>query len=343
VKLRGDGGHESAASREPGRKHRKMKKLILVKLSFCCLAFQMGGQEKALAADGALKTDAQKAGYAFGVNIGTSLKKNNIAADADWLGKAAQAQLTGAPSLMTSAQATLVLKALPTGPTNLPAGEKNFKTVQQEIGYAIGWSFGQQMKIMEVDLDVTNLIKGVQDTVAGRAPLLTSNEVAAVFTVIHAKVQEKQMAKMQEREALFKAEGAKDNLKEGTDFMAKNKKAPGVIALTNGLQYTIMTKGAGPIPKPADSVEVNYRGMFLDGKEFDASPPGQPFSCRLTGGEGGVIDGWINILKLMPVGSKWKVFIPPDQAYHAQGKPPVIPPNATLVFEMELVSIDPVN
>ena len=300
----------------------------------------MGGQEKALAADGALKTDAQKAGYAFGVNIGTSLKKNNIAADADWLGKAAQAQLTGAPSLMTSAQATLVLKALPTGPTNLPAGEKNFKTVQQEIGYAIGWSFGQQMKIMEVDLDVTNLIKGVQDTVAGRAPMLTSNEVAAVFTVIHAKVQEKQMAKMQEREALFKAEGAKDNLKEGTDFMAKNKKAPGVIALTNGLQYTIMTKGAGPIPKPADSVEVNYRGMFLDGKEFDASPPGQPYPFSLTGE---LIDGWLNILKLMPVGSKWKVFIPPDQAYKAAGKPPVIPPNATLVFEMELVAIDPVN
>jgi len=317
-----------------------MKKLVLVKLSLCYLAFHIGGQEKALAADGSLKTEPQKIGYAFGMNIGTSLKKDNIPADADWLGKAAQSQLTGTPSLMTSAQVALVFKTLPAGPTNLPAGEKNFKTVKQEVGYAIGWSFGQQMKAMEVDLDVTNLVKGVQDTVAGKTTLLTSNEMAEVFTALHAKVQEKQMAIMQEREAMFKLENAKDNLKEGTDFMAKNKKAPGVIALTNGLQYTVMTKGAGPIPKATDSVEVNYRGTYLDGKQFDASPPGQTFSCNL---KGGVIDGWLNILKLMPVGSKWKVFIPPDLAYKAAGFPPAIPPNATLVFEMELVSIDPAN
>jgi FKBP-type peptidyl-prolyl cis-trans isomerase len=315
-----------------------MKKIILVKLSLCCLALQFGGVRTALAADGSLMTEPQKLGYAFGINIGTSLKKDKIAADADWLGKAAQAQLSGTPSLMTSAQAAVVLKALPAGPTNLPPGDKNFKTLNQEIGYAIGWSFGQQMKVMEVDLDVPNLVKGVQDTVAGRPPLLTSNEVAGLFTALHATIQEKQMAKMQEREAMLKAENAKDNLKEGTEFMAKNKTAPGVTALPNGLQYTVLTKGAGPIPKPTDSVEVNYRGTFLDGKQFDASPPGQTFQCSLSGG---VIDGWLNILKIMPVGSKWKVFIPPDQAYKAPGQPPVIPPNTTLVFEMELVSIDP--
>ena len=211
--------------------------------------------------------------------------------------------------------------------------------MNQEIGYAIGWSFGQQMKAMEVDLDVPNLVKGVQDTVAGRAPLLTSNEVAGIFTALHANIQEKQMAKMQEREALFKAEGAKDNLKEGTEFMAKNKTAPGVTALPNGLQYTVLTKGTGPIPKPTDSVEVNYRGTFLDGKEFDASPPGQPFPCHLAGG---VIDGWLDILKIMPVGSKWKVFIPSELAYGPMGRAG-IPPNAALIFEMELVSIDPVK
>ena len=90
-----------------------MKRIILVNLSLCCLAFSFGGVKTALAADGSLKTDPQKLGYAFGVNIGTSLKRDNVAADADWLGKAAQAQLTGAPSLITSAQAAVVLKALP--------------------------------------------------------------------------------------------------------------------------------------------------------------------------------------------------------------------------------------
>jgi len=300
----------------------------------------MAGVNTALAADASLKTDEQKLGYALGVNIGAELKKDNIAADADWLGKAAQAQLTGAPSLMTSAEATIVLRALQAGTTNLIAVDKNFKTVNQKMGYAIGWSFGQRMKTMEVDLDVTNLVKGVQDTVAGRTPLLTTNEATAIFTALNAKLQQKQMAKAQEREALFNAENAKDNLKEGADFMAKNKTASGVVALTNGLQYIVMTKGTGPIPKSTDSVKVNYRGMFLDGKQFDASPAGLPFTCRLAGG---VIDGWINILKIMPVGSKWKVFIPPTQAYGASGQPHAIPPNATLVFEMELVSIDPAN
>ncbi len=298
----------------------------------------MGEAEKALAADGALTTDAQKIGYTYGVTIGTSLKKDNIALDADWLGKAAQAQLTGAPSLITSAEATLVLKALPAGPTNLVTGDKNFKNVQQKIGYALGWSFGRQMKSMEVDLDTASLVRGVQDTLAGRPSLLSSNDMNTVITTLHTKVQEKQLAKMQEREAMFKTESAKDNLKEGTVFMAKNKTAPGVTALPNGLQYSVMTKGTGPIPKPTDSVEVNYRGTFLDGKEFDASPAGQPFQCSLRGG---VIDGWINILKIMPAGSKWKVFIPPDLAYKAAGASSVIPPNATLIFEMELVSIDP--
>jgi FKBP-type peptidyl-prolyl cis-trans isomerase len=297
----------------------------------------MGGLVRAAVADGALTTDAQKIGYTYGSIIGNSLKRDKIDADADWLGKAAQAKLTGASSLMTSTEAKAVLKALPAGPTNLAAGEKNFKNVQQKIGYAIGWSFGRDMKSMEVELDTASLVKGVQDTVAGRPSVLSSNDMDTVLATLHVKVQEKQAAKMQERDALFKAEGAKDNLKEGTEFLAKNKTAPGVTALPNGLQYTVMTKGTGPIPKPTDTVEVNYRGTFLDGKEFDASPADDSFSCSLRGG---VIDGWIAILKIMPVGSKWKVFIPSDQAYGASGRAG-IPPNAALIFEMELVSIDP--
>jgi FKBP-type peptidyl-prolyl cis-trans isomerase len=224
------------------------------------------------------------------------------------------------------------------------AGQKAFaqaaalKTEQEKTGYAMGVNMGNYIKGIGVDMDTDALVKGLKDTVAGNPLLLTSTEMSTILQALTAKVQEKQAAKRKEQEAMFKEESAKDNLKEGADFMAKNKTAPGVTALTNGLQYSVIKAGTGPIPKPTDTVKVNYRGTFLDGKEFDASPTNKPFPCSLAGG---VIDGWTDILKLMPTGSKWKVFIPPDLAYHAQGMPGAIPPNATLVFEMELVSIDP--
>jgi FKBP-type peptidyl-prolyl cis-trans isomerase FklB len=192
-----------------------------------------------------------------------------------------------------------------------------------------------------VELDADALARGMKDAVAGGPTLLTPNEMNMILQALSAKVKEKQAAKRKEQEALFTEESAKDNLKEGTEFLARNKIAPGVTTLTNGLQYSVITKGAGPIPKPTDSVKVNYRGTFLDGKLFDASPPGEPFSCSLMPGPRGVIEGWQDILQLMPTGSKWKVFIPPNLAYHATGQPGAIPPNATLIFEMELVSIDP--
>jgi FKBP-type peptidyl-prolyl cis-trans isomerase len=188
------------------------------------------------------------------------------------------------------------------------------------------------------------LVKGVKDLLAGNPALLTADEASLVFLGLQDKVEErqaaveeKQIALLKEQDPKFKADSEK-YMKEGADFLAKNKTAPGVKTLTNGLQYTIITAGAGAIPKPTDTVKVNYRGTFLDGTQFDASPPGKPFPCNLSGG---VIKGWLAILKLMPAGSKWKVVIPSNLAYGARGFPPRIPPNATLVFEMELVSIDP--
>jgi len=160
--------------------------------------------------------------------------------------------------------------------------------------------------------------------------------VSAVFMDLADKVEAKQVALRKAQDPQFKEESEK-NMKEETEFMAKNKTAPGVTTLTNGLQYSVITAGKGPIPKPTDSVKVNYRGTFLDGKQFDASPPGQPFSCSLSGG---VIRGWLAVLKRMPVGSKWNVFISSELAYGPLGRPG-IPPNSALIFEMELVSIDP--
>jgi len=187
------------------------------------------------------------------------------------------------------------------------------------------------------DFDLDDLVKGAQDMLAGKPALLTPDELSAVFAGLQDKVEEKQAAQRMAQDPKFKADSEK-NLKDGADFLARNKTAPGVKSLTNGLQYTVITAGAGPIPKPTDNVRVNYRGMLLDGTEFDASSPGLPISCSLSGG---VIKGWLAVLKLMPTGSKWKVFIPSKLAYGGLGRPPKIPPNATLVFEMELVSIDP--
>jgi FKBP-type peptidyl-prolyl cis-trans isomerase len=339
--MQGSGG--MAASRDSGKNTLQMKTNMLAELSLCCLALLVGGRQESFAADAGLTTDSQKAGYAFGLNIGSQLKSDKISADPEFLGKGAKALLTGAPGLMTGKEAKALLKVLPTVPASLPAGEKNFKSVEQEIGYAIGFNFAQRMNASDLspaDLDVDQLVKGAQDALAGKPPLLTTNQISDVMKVLQAKTAANQAAKRKQQEAIFKEESAKDNLKEGTEFMAKNKSAPGIITLTNGMQYSVITAGAGPIPKPTDTVEVNYRGTFLDGKEFDASHPGDAFVCNLAGG---VIDGWLYILKRMPTGSKWKVFIPPDLAYDAQGQPARIPPNATLVFEMELLSIDSAN
>jgi FKBP-type peptidyl-prolyl cis-trans isomerase len=240
---------------------------------------------------------------------------------------------------MTAAEISAVLKTLPGGPTNLPAGDKRFKSVKEEVGYAVGWDFAQRIKTAGLelaDLDLDNLVKGVEDMSAGKPTLLTADEAADVFAGIQGRLEDKQAALRKAQDPQFKADSEK-NLKEETEFLAKNKTAAGVITLTNGLQYTVMTPGTGPIPKPTDSVKVNYRGTFLDGKQFDASPPGQPFSCSLSGG---VIRGWLAVLKRMPVGSKWNVFISSELAYGPLGRPG-IPPNSALIFEMELVSIDP--
>jgi FKBP-type peptidyl-prolyl cis-trans isomerase len=233
------------------------------------------------------------------------------------------------------------------GPATAWADDAALKTEKEKTSYALGVNIGGSLQnylmnfeIYGMEIDTDLVVKGLKDTLADNPKLLAPDELDAIFKAFQAKLQAKQAAKHAEQEALFKEESAKDNAKEGAEFLAKNKTAPGVQTLTNGIQYTIITAGTGPIPKPTDNVNVNYRGMFVDGKEFDSSH-GKTFLCSLMPGPRSVIEGWQDILKLMPAGSKWKVVIPPDLAYHAQGQPPAIPPNATLIFEMELVSIVP--
>jgi FKBP-type peptidyl-prolyl cis-trans isomerase FklB len=130
--------------------------------------------------------------------------------------------------------------------------------------------------------------------------------------------------------------GAAKNKAEGQAYLAKNKTQPGVVTLPSGLQYKVLKAGQGKKPTAGDTVVCNYRGTFLNGTEFDSSyKRNQPASFPV----GGVIKGWTEALQLMPVGSKWQLFIPPELAYGERGMPGAIPPNSTLIFEVELLSI----
>jgi FKBP-type peptidyl-prolyl cis-trans isomerase FklB len=214
--------------------------------------------------------------------------------------------------------------------TGLQAEDTNvFKSDKEKVGYAVGVNLGTTWKRQDIDLDFDQLLRGLKDATSG-SPMLTEPEVREVLT----KFQQEMMAKQQEKRRL---EGEK-NKQEGEKFLAENKTKPGVITLTNGLQYKVLTDGTGDIPKPEDTVTVNYRGTFIDGNEFDSSAKaGRPYTTRVTGG---VIRGWTEALTRMKVGSKWQLFIPPDLAYGEMGRGS-IPPNTALLFEVELISIQP--
>ena len=159
---------------------------------------------------------------------------------------------------------------------------------------------------------------------------MTDDEAKAALTALQAEARKAQEEKVQV--------AAEANKKEGDAFLAENKAKPGVVTLPSGLQYKVITEGAGPKPAADDTVVCNYRGTLLNGTEFDSSyKHGQPIEIPV----GRVIKGWSEALQLMPVGSKWQLFIPPDLAYGTRGAGDDIGPNATIVFEVDLLSIKP--
>jgi FKBP-type peptidyl-prolyl cis-trans isomerase FklB len=202
------------------------------------------------------------------------------------------------------------------------------KTPRDKTSYAVGLNIGKSMQRDSVDVDPKILLRGLQDALAGAKPLLSEDELKSTLTTLQADVRKRQMEKMQA--------AAEANKKQGDEFLAANKAKPGVITLPSGLQYKVLQEGSGPKPTATDSVVVNYRGTLLNDTEFDSSyKRGQPATLAL----GQVIKGWTEALQLMPVGSKWQLFVPADLAYGGRGQGPVIGPNATLIFEIELLSI----
>ena len=203
------------------------------------------------------------------------------------------------------------------------------KTQKDKASYAVGLGLGKSLKRDGVDVDPAIVSRGLRDAIAGGKTLLTDDEVKATMTAVQADVRKRQEVKMQA--------AGETNKQEGEAFLAANKSQEGVVALPSGLQYKILKEGTGPKPTATDSVVCNYRGTLLNNTEFDSSyKRGQPITLPVNG----VIKGWTEALQLMPVGSKWQLFVPSDLAYGARGAGGgVIGPNATLVFEIELLSI----
>ena len=202
------------------------------------------------------------------------------------------------------------------------------KTDKEKVSYAIGLSIGKSMKKDSVDVDTAILARGVRDALTGGKTLLTDDEAKAAMMSLQAGLRKKQ-------EAMLGVLG-ETNKHEGDAFLAANKTQDGVTTLPDGLQYKILRAGDGPRPTPNDSVVCNYRGTLLNNKEFDSSyKRGQPATFPVSG----VIKGWTEALQLMPVGSKWQLFVPPDLAYGQKGAGAEIGPNSTLIFEVELISI----
>ncbi len=202
------------------------------------------------------------------------------------------------------------------------------KTQKEKASYAIGLNIGTGLHRDGVDVDPNMLLRGIKDAMAGTKPLLTDDEQKAALTLLQNDVRQRHEAMMQQ--------AAEANKKEGDVFLAANKTKPGVVTLPSGLQYKILKQGTGPKPSATDTVVCNYRGTLLDNTEFDSSAKhGGPATFEV----GRVIKGWTEALQLMPVGSKWQLFIPSDMAYGPRGAGADIGPNATLIFEVELLSI----
>lgn len=199
---------------------------------------------------------------------------------------------------------------------------KKLDTDLKKSSYAIGQQIGTNMKQQNIDIDADVMAMAMKDAIKGDSKL-TKEETQQAMT----KLQESAMKKQTEM--------AEENKKKGTEFLEKNKSAEGVKTTPSGLQYIVMTEGTGKTPSKNDTVKAHYKGVLMDGTQFDSSyERGQPAEFPVQG----VIPGWSEALQMMKVGSKYKLFIPPELAYGASGRPG-IPANSVLIFEVELLDI----
>ena len=207
--------------------------------------------------------------------------------------------------------------------------QTTLKTQNDKESYSIGYQVGLSMKADNVEVDFGKLTQGLQDGINNKEPRLSQDEMKTLIVSLKKKSRDAQMRKIQEQ--IVK------NGQESEKFLEENKKKEGVKTTKSGLQYLVLTEGKGTSPQADDFVKVHYRGAFIDGKEFDSSyAKGEPIKVQADG----VIKGWSEALPMMKVGSKWRLFVPPDLAYGRSGMGQRIPPNKVLVFDMELLAVE---
>ncbi len=225
--------------------------------------------------------------------------------------------------------ATLLIALLFAG-SAFAQDKTELKSEKDKVSYSLGLDIGTTFKKQEMDIDPATLLKGLQDGVAGTKPLMTEDQVKETMTAFSKGMMEKQSA-------VAKASGEK-NLAEGQKFLEANKSKEGVKTTASGLQYKVLKEGDGPTPKETDTVETNYRGTLLNGKEFDSSyKRNEPATFPVNR----VIKGWTEALQMMKVGSKYELWIPAALGYGERGAGQDIGPNETLHFEVELLAIKP--
>jgi len=218
-------------------------------------------------------------------------------------------------------------KAGDNAPKPLKADDLN--TQKKKVSYAIGLDIGKNFKARAMDVDLDILFQGLLDSQKSDTPLLGAEEIQKVMTQF-----QQDMMKAEQAKRMTQGQG---NKAKEENFLKENAQKPGVKVTASGIQYKVITEGTGPLPKESDTVKVHYRGTLLDGTEFDSSyKRNQPAVFPLKG----VIKGWTEALQLMKVGSKYQIFLPSSLAYGENGAGQIIGPNATLIFDVELLAIE---
>jgi FKBP-type peptidyl-prolyl cis-trans isomerase FklB len=217
----------------------------------------------------------------------------------------------------------------PTSPTPQVSAEQPLTSPTDKLSYTFGYNIGQNLTQQGVEVNLDAFANGLNGALSKNEPLLSQKEMKQVMMAFQRDIRTKQV-KRQKRQA-------RKNRKKGKAFLAKNATKPGVVTLASGLQYKILTPGKGKTPKLDDKVTTHYEGTLINGKEFDSSyARKKPFDTAVNG----VIAGWTEALQLMKEGAKWKLFIPADLAYGEKGAGGKIGPNATLIFKIELISVN---
>ena len=280
-----------------------------------------------------LDTERDKVSYMIGLDVGRSIAP--VGPDLDWVAfeKAIRNAFDGGKPLLDEAQAKSVgetlMQRIAARSGKAPAGAQPPALAKDKVGYLVGSDVGRSLAPIKAEFDLSTLLQGARAALSNGKSLLGEAEATALRESFSKRLQAKMAA-----EASVAAE---KNRAEGAAFLARNKQVKGVFTTPSGLQYMILRQGTGPRPKPSEKVKVNYHGTLLDGSVFDSSyDRGQPAEFALNQ----VIPGWTEGVGMMPVGGKYRFWIPSDLAYGEKG-PPGIGPNATLVFDVELMEVLP--